>query len=115
MRIKELITEDLGFSHRKSSTMSATYAFPGMPSSNPYKAYRFAMAMANHKIKDHSGPADNYAVFVAYSDGDEEIISDAMKLTGEKSVVIADKGSHEPDSTYKISSVAKIKRNKYGV
>lgn len=115
MRIKDLITEDLGFSHRKSGPLSATYAFPGMPASNPYKAYRFAMAMANHKLKDEQGPADNYAVFVAYTDGDEEIISDAAKLTGEKRVTIADKGSHEPDSTNKNSPVAKIRRNKYGV
>jgi hypothetical protein len=115
MRIKELINEDLGFSHRKSAALSTTYAFPGMPSSNPYKAYRFAMAMANHKLKDESGPAENFAVISAYTDGDEEIIHDAVKLTGEKKIIIADKGSHEPDSTNRVSPVAKIKRNKYGV
>lgn len=115
MRIKELVTEDLGFAHGKSSTMSSTYAFPDMPSSNPYKAYRFAMSMADHTLKDQEGPADNYAVIVAYSDGEEKIISDAVKSTGKKRVIIADKGSHEPDSTNKNSPVAKIKRNKYGV
>jgi hypothetical protein len=115
MRIKELINEDLGFPARKSSPLSSTYAFPGMPSSNPYKAYRFAMAMANHKIKDKQGPADNFAVFSAYSEGEEEIIDAAVKITGEKRITIADKGSHEPESTNVTSPVAKIKPNKYGV
>lgn len=95
--------------------MVSTYAFPDMPSSNPYLAYRFAMAMANHKIKHETGPTDNFAVISAYTKGDEEIIQAAMKKTGEKRVAVTDQGSQEPDTTNKASPVANIKKNRYGV
>ena len=55
MRIKDLITEDLGFSHRKSGPLSGAYAFPGMPASNPYKAYRFAMGYSGNTINFNFG------------------------------------------------------------
>jgi len=115
MRIKEVISEARGFSNRKSTTMVATYAFPDMPSNNPYKAYRFAMAMANHKIKNEVGPVDEFAVISAYTEGEEEIINDAVKTTGNKKVLVSDKKSHEPEDTNIQSPVAKSKKNKYGV
>jgi hypothetical protein len=115
MRIKEVISESQGFSDRKSTTMVATYAFPDMPSNNPYKAYRFAMAMANHKLKNEVGPVDEFAVISAYTSGDEEIINDAIKKTGNKKVLVADKKSHEPKDTNIQSPVAKSKKNRYGV
>lgn len=95
--------------------MVKTLAFPGLPSNNPYLAYRFAMAMANHKIRDEAGPTDEYAVISAYTEGDEEIIQAAMKKTGERAVVVADQGSREPDSTNKISPVARLRKNKFGI
>jgi hypothetical protein len=116
MRAREFLPESAqGFSDRKSSTMVKTLAFPGMPSNNPYKAYRFAMAMANHEIKDEAGPTDEYAVISAYTEGEEDIIRAAMSQTGERAVEVADRGSREPDSTNKVSPVARPKKNKYGV
>jgi hypothetical protein len=116
MRAKEFIHESAkGFSPRKSSTMVTTFAFPTMPSNNPYKAYRFGMAMANHEIKDKVGPVDEYAVISAYTPEEEEIINKAIAKTGDKKVLVADRGSNEPDSTYKTSPVAHPKKNKYGV
>jgi hypothetical protein len=116
MRAKEFINEAArGFSQRKSDTMVATYAFPGLPSNNPYKAYRFAMAMANHKIKDDAGPTDEYAVISAYTAGEEEIINAAAKQTGEKKITVSKPGSREPKSTNTQSPVAKPKKNRYGV
>jgi hypothetical protein len=116
MRAREFLPESAkGFSDRKSDTMVKTLAFPGMPSSNPYKAYRFAMTMANHEIKDQVGPTHEYAVISAYTKGEEEIIQAAMKETGERAIVVADAGSLEPDSTNKISPVAKPKKNRFGV
>jgi hypothetical protein len=116
MRAREFLDEAArGFSDRKSAAMVKTLAFPGLPSNNPYKAYRFAMAMANHKIKDEVGPTDEYAVISAYTKGEEEIIQAAMKETGERAIVVADSGSLEPDTTNKISPVAKRKKNRFGV
>jgi hypothetical protein len=116
MRAREFIFEAAReFSDKKSSTMVKTLAFPDMPSANPYKAYRFGMAMANHKIKHDSGPADQFAVILAYTPEEEEIIDQAAKNMGQRSVVIADRGSNEPQDTDNISPVAKPRRNRYGV
>lgn len=120
MRIREIVTEASiktarGFDRRKSDTMTATWAFPGMPSNNPYKAYRFAMAMANHQLQDTVGPADQFAVISAYTEGEQEIIDAARKKTGEPAVMIADRGSHEPQSTNKTSPVARPRPNRWGV
>jgi len=116
MRAREFLPEAAqGFSDRKSAAMVKTLAFPDMPSNNPYRAYRFAMAMANHDIKNEVGPADEYAVISAYTEGEEEIIAAAIKKTGERHITVADRGSHEPDSTNKSSPVAQIKKNRFGV
>jgi len=116
MRAREFLPESAkGFSDRKSDTMVATYAFPDMPSNNPYKAYRFAMAMANHEIKNEVGPADQFAVISAYTQGDEDIISAAIKKTGNRKITIAQAGSDEPASTNTVSPIAKIKKNRFGI
>ncbi len=114
MRAKEFIVER-AFSGSKSSTMPTTYTYPEMPSADPYKAYRFAMAMANHELKHQEGPTSRNAVIVAYSDGDDEIIKAAEKRTGRKGQLVSDKKSREPNETETVSPVAKPKRNKYGV
>jgi len=116
MRAKEFITEAAReFSHRKSSTMVKTYAFPKMPSNNPYRSYRFGIAMANHKLKHDAGPADEFAVISAYTSAEDDIINQAAKMMGEPKIVIADGGSSEPNDTGKQSPVAALKKNKYGV
>lgn len=114
MRAKEFITERK-FPERKSSTMAATYAFPTMPSANPYLAYRFGMAMADHTIDHAEGPTKQNAVIVAYTPEEEEIIRAGERQTGHKGLLVADKKSHEPKDTGNESPVAKPKRNKYGV
>jgi hypothetical protein len=114
MRAKEFIVER-GFPERKSDVMSATYKFPTMPSSDAYQAYRFGVAMADHTINYAEGPAAQNAVIVAYTPEEEEIIAAGTRQTGHKGVLIADKKSHEPDSTDTVSPVAKPKRNRYGV
>ncbi len=114
MRAKEFILER-AFSDKKSSTMPTTFTYPEMPSADPYKVYRFAMAMANHELKHLEGPTSRNAVIVAYSKGEEEIIKAAEKRTGHKSEMVADRKSHEPDNTNITSPVAKPKKNRYGV
>lgn len=114
MRAKEFIVER-ELPKRKSSVLPGTKAYPGMPSANPYEIYRFGMAMANHEIKHAQGPASNYAVISTYAPEEEEIVKAAEKATGHRGEMIADPGSHEPNSTDTQSPVAKVKRNRFGV
>ena len=114
MRAKEFITER-SFSKRKSGPMNTTYAFPTMPSSNAYAAYRFGLAMADHTINYAEGPTGNSAVITAYTPEEEEIIKGGTRQTGHKGRVVADRGSVEPASSDTQSPVARPKKNKYGV
>lgn len=114
MRIKELLIER-EMSDRKSSTMPLSKNFPTMPSSDPYQAYRFGMAMADHTINYAEGPASNGAVVVAYTDAEEAIIHGGEAQTGHKGKILTDKESKEPKTTYTQSPVAKPKRNRFGV
>ena len=95
--------------------MSSTYAFPTMPSSDPYAVYRFGLAMADHTINYAEGPTSNSAVVVAYTPEEEEIIKGGTRQTGHKGKLVADRGSNEPRSTDTRSPVAQSKKNKYGV
>jgi hypothetical protein len=54
-------------------------------------------------------------VIVAYTPEEEDIIKGGESQTGHKGVMLSDRGSREPDSTNKISPVAKKKPNKYGI
>jgi hypothetical protein len=114
MRAKEFIFERV-MPERKSGPMATTYTFPTMPSADPYQAYRFAMAMANHELKHKDGPSNRNAVIVAYTPEEEGIINAGERVTGHKKKLLADKKSHESDSTNSVSPVAKPKRNRYGV
>jgi hypothetical protein len=115
MRAKEFIEESRGFSHKKSTTMSTTYEFSTMPSNNPYQAYRFGLAMANHEMKRAGGPVDQNAVIVAYTPEEEEIIKAGERITGHKKHLVADRGSNEPKDTNLVSPVAKPRKNRWGV
>ena len=100
---------------RKSRTMSTTFQFPTMPSSNAYAIYRFGMAMADHTENYPEGPASNSAVIMAYTPEEEKIILAGTKQTGHRGKLLADRGSKEPKTTGTQSPVAKAKRNRYGV
>ncbi len=114
MRAREFIFER-EFSKRKSAVLSTTFEFPSMPSADPYRAYRFSMAMADHTMSSAEGPVSNHAMIVAYTDADEDIIKGAERQTGDRGRLVADRGSNEPDSTHTVSPVAKKRTNRYGV
>lgn len=114
MRAKEFILER-NFNPRKSGPLRTTYMFPEMPSSDPYQAYRFGMAMADHTMKHAQGPVEQKAVIVAYTPEEEEIIHGAERQTGHKGVLVADKESHETSDTGTKSPVAQIRKNRYGI
>ncbi len=114
MRIKDIISEGQ-FARRKSDTLPTSFEYPQMPSANAYLAYRFGIAMADHEKPPAEGPINNHAMIVAYAPEEEAIIKHAERVTGHKGKLAADRGSHEPKSTNKISPVAKPKKNRYGV
>lgn len=114
MRAKEFIVER-ELSNRKSSTMPFSKHFPDMPSSDPYQAYRFGMAMADHTINYAEGPAAQHAVVVAYTPEEEDIIRGGEMQSGHRGKTLTDRGSSEPKSTNVISPVAKKRLNRYGV
>ena len=124
MRAYEFVTESRsnrqgdsakGFIDDISDPMVMTFAFPNMPGNNAYRAYRFAMAMANHELASKDGPTSQFAVISAYTDGDEKIIRAAMKNSNEKALIVGNPRSEEPKSTNKSSPVAQPKHNRYGV
>ncbi len=114
MRAKEFITERK-FPRRKGDPMMATYNYPTMPSADPYQAYRFGLAMADHTLDHAVGPTNRDAVIIAYMPQEEEIIKGAERQTGHKGKLLTDKTSHEYKDTGIISPVAKPKKNRYGV
>jgi hypothetical protein len=114
MRAREFILERK-MPERKSSTMSFSKHFPTMPSSDPYQAYRFGMAMADHTINHAEGPAEQHAIVVAYTPEEEDIIRGGETQSGHHGLMLTDRGSREPNSTNIISPVARPRKNKYGV
>ena len=113
MRANEFIVERK-MPERKDGPLRAVFQFPKMPSSDPYQAYRFGLAMANHEIAPTS-PTSQHAVISAYTPQEEEIIRAGERATGHKGQMVADRGSHEPNNTETVSPVAQAKRNRYGV
>jgi hypothetical protein len=114
MRAKEFITER-EMPKPVSRAMSTSYHFPTMPSSDAYQAYRFGLAMADHKTHNKYGPAAQHAVIVAYTTEEDEIIKGAERETGHRGKLLTDRGSRESQNTETQSPVAKSKRNRYGV
>jgi hypothetical protein len=114
MRAKEFITER-EMPKPVSRAMSTSYHFPTMPSSDAYQAYRFGLAMADHKTHNKYGPAAQHAVIVAYTTEEDEIIQGAERETGHRGKLLTDRESREPKTTETQSPVAKPKRNRYGV
>lgn len=113
MRIKDIISE--GFAARKSATLPTAFEYPDMTSANGYDMYRFSIAMADHTNPPEEGVLNNHGMIVAYTPEEEAVIKHAERVTGHKSRLAADRGSHEPKSTNTQSPVAKPKKNRWGV
>jgi hypothetical protein len=84
---------------------------------NPYLAYRMGVAMAGSpgSTMDTDGPLGSNFVTVDYTEGDAVIRRSAEKLMGAPSREVTGKGSDEIDNINTQSSVAVVKRNRYGV
>jgi hypothetical protein len=84
---------------------------------NPYLAYRMGVAMAGSpgSTMDQEGPLGSNFITVDYSEGDTAIRRSAEKLMGAPSQEVTGKGSEEIDNVNTQSTVAAVKRNRYGV
>jgi hypothetical protein len=97
-------------------------AIPGMVTipdwpGHYYDMYRLGVHMAGspHNKSEHQGFAANEMVLTQFTDVDTEMINHSAKALGVKLKAITKKGSNETPETNTTSTVAKPKRNKYGI
>lgn len=117
MKTSVLREEQLRKGVRDAST--GMTAWPALNNNNnPYHAYRFGIAMACSPDEGigKEGPVGGNFVTMSYTDGDEKILKSAAKRMGisSKSMGSSKKSAELPD-VHKVSTVAKIKRNRYGI
>lgn len=131
MRAKEFIFEQhASMQDDVAAAIPATFVIPALANQDPYKQYRFGMALANarsRKAKEDEGQSADFqaqspwgenAVIVSYSGTTKDIIDDALEQVGLSSKdkkQITSQGSNETKDVSVVSPVAKPKRNKYGV
>jgi hypothetical protein len=89
---------------------------PDLDNSSPYKAYRYGVAMAGNPTgnADPAGPIGQKMITIGFTPAEDEIIKATDRSMKSKSKQVSTKGSSETAEN-KVSPVAKIKRNKYGV
>ncbi len=129
MRIKELIVEGRTGSLQSdvARAIPAAFVIPKLPNQDPYKQYRFGLALANarsRKAKENEGleefsaesPWGENAIVVSYSNTTKDIIDDALKAVGlnskDKKQITTSKSEEDYDVNNQ-SPVAKPKRNRY--
>lgn len=110
MRAHEFITEQRGhLDPGQTSAMVNTYVIPGLSSQDPYKTYRFGVAMARARgletVEDlpeftEEGAFGELAV-ISGSENVDELINQALKLAGIKGgkKLVGSKHSHEVSTT----------------
>ena len=104
-----------------SNSLPGAFVQRDLRNTDPYMQYRYGMALAGARAKaeynvgfeQESAWAENLAL-VPFAVEDEETIRLADKMMGVTATRIASSKSTETDVNA-VSTVAKIKRNKYGV
>jgi hypothetical protein len=118
MKVKEIILEKADRKLGKNIKQSHPHAKQYDDIDQYYGMYRFGIAMAGAPDKsiNKAGPAKDTPAVWLYSKGEEEIVNKAEKNQGIKGKNVITKGhSEELKNINKLSPVAKIKRNQYGV
>jgi hypothetical protein len=128
MRINEIIREGRVGSIQDdvADALPATYAIPDLQNQDPYKQYRFGVALAAAKgsSRDQVEPFEprskwgENAIVVAPDEESGKMVDQALKAVGISSNgkrLISTPKSEESKDVATISPVAKPKRNKYGV
>ena len=116
MRAQEFITEQRGtLDPSQRSALGNTYVIPGLPSQDPYKTYRFGMALARARSTgdeldlpefSEEGAFGELAV-ISGSENVDELLDRALKLAGIKGgkKLVGSKTSHEAESINNVSPV----------
>jgi len=111
MRAREFITEQKSLPPEQAAPMRYTYIIPGLSAADPYKNYRFGVAMARARsdaVPDNINPNrpawsaetafGEHAVIVGFNNNVDPVIDAALKMTktpgGKKPVSTA--ASEEP-------------------
>ena len=94
MRAREFITEQSELPPESKDPMRDTYILPGLSSSDPYKSYRFGVAMARARSeyrKDNVNPHiipwsaetafGEHAIVAGFNNGVADIIDMALAMT----------------------------------
>jgi hypothetical protein len=128
MRAKEFISEarDGSIQDDVADALPTTYAIPALQNQDPYRQYRFGVALARAKGRSNQdvppfAPRTAWgenAIVVAPDEESQKMVDQALTDMGIGSGskrLISTPQSQESKDVNKISSVAKPKRNKYGV
>ena len=130
MKICDIILESdassgNGGKSKCNTTMDKNHkdAIPGLTrhkdtGSHYYDMYRMGVHMAGSPDEQNPSAAmstGNEFATLAYTDAEEHIIKKSAKAIGWKGRPMTSKGSKEQKDTNKVSPVAKIKRNQYGI
>lgn len=119
--VKEMrnsMLREASLSKRQKTASPGLDTWPALNNNNdPYRAYRFGITMAGapDPQQSTSGPIGGNFVTSSYTNGEDEILNSAAKQMGVSRSSIASKKSVELDDIHKVSPVAKLKRNRYGV
>jgi hypothetical protein len=119
MRAQEFVMEQRArLDPSQESALSNTYVIPGLPSQDPYRTYRFGMALARARSVGgddlpefaEEGAFGELAV-ISGSENVDELLNRALKLAGIKGgkKLVGSKESHEVDSINKTSPVKAFK------
>ena len=120
MRAKEFIAEQRGtLDPSQRAALANTYVIPGLSSQDPYKTYRFGLALARARAagKDYDLPefaeegAFGELAVISGQENVDELIDMALKMTGIKGgkKLIGSKHSHEVETTNTKSPVKGFK------
>lgn len=126
MRAREFITEQQHLPPEISEPLQYTYVLPGLSASDPYRTYRFGVAMARARSnlgKDQSTVDKDiikwepetafgeYGVVSGFDVNVDEVIDMALKMTntpgGKK--LVSSANSQEPPATGTVSPVKAFK------
>ena len=126
MRAKEFIFEQANsLQDDVAAALPMTYVIPALQNQDPYKQYRFGVAIAKAKGKSESQqeftaetPWGENLVVVGFGNTVDDYIDAALEdigLTSKDKQMITTPRSEETSTVNKNSPIPKIKRNKYGI
>ena len=124
MRAREFITEQADLPEETKEPMKNTFVLPGLSASDPYKNYRFGVAMARARSDQATDAVNDFrpnwsaetafgehAVIVGFNNNVDPVIDAALKMTktpgGKK--LVSSPGSTEPGLVNNISPVTGFK------